>query len=367
MIYLDNSATTKPKKEVLETFVAANEQFYGNPASLHQLGNTAEDLLEKARAQIADLLHMEHVIFTSGGTESNNLALFGTARAYEHRGKHIITAATEHPSVLNSLKVLEEQGFEITRLPVDGSGQINLEELKASLRNDTILVSLMHVNNEIGTIHPIADISRLLKGTRTLFHVDAVQSAGKLDFDKFAMPDLLTMSAHKIHGLKGSGILAFNHVDLKAVQVGGGQEFGLRSGTVSVPHAAALAKALRLAQPNPLHEKWNKDLRAFLNAFPNVKIVSPEEGAPHILSVAAKGLKGEILVSGLQKEGVIVSTSSACSSKSRDTSHVIEAIKLPRDYKDGVIRISFGAFTTAEDIEYFKKAFERVNRLIKGA
>ncbi|PSL31071.1 cysteine desulfurase [Planomicrobium soli] len=367
MIYLDNSATTKPKKEILETFVKANEQFYGNPASLHQMGNAAEDLLEKARAQIADLLHMKHVVFTSGGTEANNLAILGAAYRYQQRGKHIITAVTEHPSVLNSLKVLEEQGFEITRLSVDRTGDISIDELKSALRNDTILVSLMHVNNEIGTIHPIADIARLLKNGRTLFHVDAVQSIGKLVFDKTAMPDLLSMSAHKIHGLKGSGVLAFNDVELKAIQFGGGQEAGLRSGTVSVPHAAALAKALRLAEANPMYEKWNNDLRNFLGNYSDVMVVSPIGGASHILSVAAKGLKGEILVSGLQKEGIVVSTSSACSSKSSETSHVIEAIRLPRAYKDGVIRISFGTFTTKKDIQHFKKAFERVYRLIKGA
>ncbi|TWT08898.1 cysteine desulfurase family protein [Planomicrobium sp. CPCC 101079] len=366
MIYLDNSATTKPKKEILDAFVKANEQFYANPASLHQMGNAAEDLLEKARAQIAGLLNMKHVVFTSGGTESNNLAIFGTAHAYQSRGKHIITAETEHPSVLNSLKVLEEQGFEITRLPVDRFGRLSLNELKNALRSDTILVSLMHVNNEIGTTHPIADIARLLKNTRTFFHVDGVQSIGKLSFDQTAMPDLLTMSAHKIHGLKGSGVLAFNDVELKAILAGGGQEAGLRSGTVSVPHAAALAKALRLAEANPAHKKWNNDLREFFWSYPNIMVVSPEDGAPHILSVAAKGIKGEILVSGMQKEGIIVSTSSACSSKSREASHVIEAIGVPRDYKDGVIRISFGAFTTQQDIRHFKKAFERVNRLIKG-
>ncbi|WKA56129.1 cysteine desulfurase family protein [Planococcus shixiaomingii] len=366
MIYLDNSATTKPKKEVLDSFVKANEQFYANPASLHQMGNAAEDLLEKARAQIAELLHMKQVVFTSGGTESNNLAIFGTAYAYQHRGKHIITAVTEHPSVLNSLNVLEEQGYEITRLPVDSWGRISMEELKNSLRNDTILVSLMHVNNEIGIIHPIAEIARLLKGTQTFFHVDGVQSIGKVAFDQTAMPDLLTMSAHKIHGLKGSGVLAFNQVELKAVQFGGGQESGLRSGTVSVPHAAALAKALRLAEKNPRHEGWNEELRRFFERYPNVRVVSPETGAPHILSIAVKGIKGEVLVSALQKESIIVSTSSACSSKSKEASHVIEAIRLPHNYKDGVIRISFGAFTTEQDIRDFKKAFERVNRLIKG-
>ncbi|MGI2326334.1 cysteine desulfurase family protein [Planococcus sp. YIM B11945] len=367
MIYLDNSATTKPKKEVLNAFLLANEQYYANPASLHQLGNEAEHLLETARQQIIRLLNMDHAIFTSGGTESNNLALIGTAHSYQHRGKHIITAETEHPSVLNALAKLAEEGFEVEKLPVGRFGEIDLDELKNALRSDTILVSLMHVNNEIGAVHPVAEIARLLKNTRTLFHVDAVQSIGKIPLDPSAMPDLLSVSAHKIHGLKASGVLAFNQVELKAILAGGGQEFGLRSGTVSVPHAAALAKALRLAEPNPQHAVWNKQLRDFFAKFQEVLVISPQDGAPHILSLAVKGIKGEVLVTGLQKEEVIVSTSSACSSKSQTASHVIEAIGMPHSYKEGMIRISFGAFTTEQDIGKLKKAFERVYRLIKGA
>ncbi|ALS79096.1 MULTISPECIES: cysteine desulfurase family protein [Planococcus] len=366
MIYLDNSATTKPKKEVLDAYMKVNELFYANPSSLHVLGNQAEDLLETARTQLKNLLHMENVVFTSGGTEANNLALIGTAQSYQHRGKHIITAETEHPSVLNSLVALERQGFNITRLPVDSSGGIHVDELKKSLQNDTILVSLMHVNNEIGTIHPIADIARLLRKRRIFFHVDAVQSIGKLIFDPTALPDLITLSAHKIHGLKGSGLLAYSGVELETIQYGGGQESGIRSGTVSVPNAVALAKALRLVEPNPLHKQWNQDLRQFFSGFNGVKIVSPKQAAPHILAVAVKGIKGEILVSGLQKESVIVSTSSACSSKTRHTSRVIQAIGLPREFKDGVIRISFGEFTTEQDIIALKTAFQRVYRMIKG-
>lgn len=366
MIYLDNSATTKPHKEVLDTFVKTNEQFYANPASLHVLGNQAEDLLETARDQLKGLLQMEKIVFTSGGTEANNLALIGTARSYQHRGTHIVTAQTEHPSVLNSIAVLEREGFKVTRLAVGRSGEISMDELKNSLQSDTILVSLMHVNNEIGTIHPVAEIARLLKKHRILFHVDAVQSIGKLALDPTAMPDLLTVSGHKIHGLKGSGLLAYSGLELAGIQYGGGQESGIRSGTVSVPNAVALAKALRLAKPNPLHVQWNKNLRQFFSEFAGVKVVSPEQGAPHILAVAVKGIKGEILVSGLQKESIIVSTSSACSSKSQETSHVIQAIGLPREFKDGVMRISFGAFTNEQDIIALQNAFQRVYRIIKG-
>ncbi|WP_422122948.1 cysteine desulfurase family protein [Planococcus sp. X10-3] len=367
MIYLDNSATTKPKREVLETFMTANEDYYGNPASLHKMGNDAENLLESARRQIAQLLHMDHIVFTSGGTESNNLALIGTANAYRHRGSHIISAVTEHASVLKTLDELEGRGFEITRLPVDPSGQIDLEELKNSLRSDTILVSLMHVNNEIGVINPIAEIKKIISTTRAFLHTDAVQSIGKIPFDPNAMPDLLTLSAHKIHGLKGSGLLAFNNrVQPAAIVYGGGQEGGHRSGTVAVPHAAALAKALRLAQPNPLFAEWNKSLREFFNSFDDVRIISPEGAASHILSVALRGVNGEVLVSGLQDEAVLVSTSSACSSKNTETSHVIEAMSLPPVYRDGVIRISFGSFTTQQEIIDFQQAFKKVHRIIKG-
>lgn len=366
MIYLDNSATTKPRKEVLETFVKANEEYYGNPASLHKVGNDAENLLESARRQIAQLLNMEHIVFTSGGTEANNLAILGTATAYQQRGRHIISAVTEHASVLKSLDELERRGFEVTRLPVDKAGQIDLNDLKNSLRSDTILVTLMHVNNETGAIHPISEIKKIVSASRALLHTDAVQSIGKMELDPDFMPDLLTLSAHKIHGLKGSGLLAFNQVQPEAILFGGGQEAGYRSGTVAVPQAAALAKALRLAQPNPQFKVWNQELRTFFHSFEDVLVVSSDDAAAHILSVALRGARGEVLVSGLQDEGVIVSTSSACSSKNTETSHVIEALNIPRAYKDGVIRISFGAFTSRQHILDFQAAFQKVHQLIKG-
>lgn len=367
MIYLDNSATTKPKKDVLETFLKVNEQFYANPASIHTMGNQAEDLLGKARMQIAEILGMEKIIFTSGGTEANNLAIQGVAEAAKARGKHLITAVTEHSSVLKTMEALENRGFEITRLPVGRKGEIDLNELKEAIREDTILVSLMHVNNEIGAIHPIAEVKKLLAGTRTLLHCDGVQSVGKIEMDRQYMPDLLTVSGHKVHGLKGSGVLAFNKgVELVPIQHGGGHESGLRSGTVSVADAVALAKALRLAEPRPEFMSWNKQLRDFLSDFHGVKVVSPENGASHILAIAIKGVKGEVLLSGLQQQSIIVSTSSACSSKSSSASHVIDSIGLSREFKDGLIRVSFGAFTTIEDISSFQKAFTHVYAIIKG-
>ena len=366
MIYLDNSATTKPKKEVLETFMKASEHYYGNPASLHKIGNDAENLLESARKQIAELLHMDHVVFTSGGTESNNIAIIGTAEAYAHRGRHIISSNSEHASVLKSLEELENRGFEITRLPVNNSGHIELDNLKNELRDDTVLVTLMHVNNETGAVNPIAEVKKILEGTRTFLHTDAVQSIGKVPLDPSYMPDLLTLSAHKMHGLKGSGVLAFNAVQPEAIILGGGQESGYRSGTVPVPLAAAMAKALRITQPNPEFSGWNKTLREFFSSFDDIIVISPENAAVHILSVAMEGVKGEILVSGLQDESIIVSTSSACSSKNKKTSHVIESLNISPAYKEGVIRISFGAFTNQQDIIDFQQAFKKVYGIIKG-
>lgn len=367
MIYLDNSATTKPRKEVLETYLTASEDYYGNPASLHKIGNAAENLLESARRQIAHLLKMDEVVFTSGGTEANNLAILGTARAYSRRGRHIISAVTEHASVLKPLEELERQGFEITRLPVDKCGKIDLNELKNSLRSDTILVTLMHVNNETGAVHPIAEIKKIMAGTRAFLHTDAVQGIGKIRLETDSMPDLLTLSAHKFHGLKGSGALAFSNIEPEAIVFGGGQEYGYRSGTVAVPHAAALAKALRLAQPNPQFQRWNKTLREFFGRYEDILIISPDDGAAHILSIAIRGIRGEVMVSGLQEEAVFVSTSSACSSKNTVTSHVIAAMSIPSSFREGVIRISFGAFTTVQDISDFRQAFAKVHHLIKGA
>lgn len=366
MIYLDNSATTKPRPEVLETFVKASENYFGNPASLHRVGNEAENLLESARSQIAQILGMENIVFTSGGTEANNMAVLGTAHAYAHRGRHIISAVTEHASVMRCLDKLETEGFEITRLPVGRNGAIELDSLKNSLRNDTILVTLMHVNNETGAVNPIPEIKKMLAGSRAFLHTDAVQAIGKLALDPDDMPDLLTLSAHKFHGVKGSGVLAFNDLQPEALMQGGGQESGYRSGTVPVPHAAALAKALRLAEPKREYSEWNRSLREFFGQFEDIKIISPELAAPHILSIAMKGAKGETIVAGLQEHSVFVSTSSACSSKNKKTSHVIRAMGVPSAYREGVIRLSFGALTTEQDISGFQEAFKKVHAIIKG-
>lgn len=358
----------------MDTFVKANEVFYANPASLHGMGVEAERLLSGARQQIGNLLNtkLENIYFTSGGTESNNMAIFGIARANKHRGRHVLTSAIEHPSVLESFKQLEIEGFEVEILPVDRQGKISIEELKSKLRSDTILVSIMHVNNEIGTIQPIEEIGRVIhENTRAYFHSDCVQSFGKLPVSfNGEGPDAITVSGHKINGLKGTGLLALRKkIPFDPILFGGGQEYGMRSGTVSVPNAAALSKAMRLSveahHSNDFIE-WKQDLISFFSQYEYIRVITPGESAPHILSVSFSGIKGEVLVNALEKQNIFVSTSSACSSRNAKTSHVIEAIKVDEQFVNGVIRISFGIENTTADIEEFKAAFRNSISTIKG-
>lgn len=376
MYYFDHSATTKPHKEVLETFIRVNEEFYANPASIHELGVEANTLLSRARKQVADMLGTDEtrVIFTSGGTESNHFAIQGVAKNLNSRGKHIITSSIEHPSVLEAMKQLERQGFEVEILPVNEKGLISVDEVKACLRKDTILVSIMHINNELGSIQPIKELANMIhQYSRAVFHVDAIQSFGKypVSFDKLGV-DVLTLSAHKFNGLKGSGIVAWKgHVSFEPVIVGGGQEFGLRSGTVPVAQAVSFAKAMRLAFENQSHMlskyiQWNEKLRSSFRGYRNVRILSADEAAAHILTISVRHLKGEVLVNALQAKEIIVSTSSACSSKQTKTSHVIESIGLPDDYIRGVIRISLGTSNTDQQIDYFTENFSTIMKQVKG-
>jgi cysteine desulfurase len=374
--YFDHSATTKPHKEVLDTFVKVNETFYANPASLHEMGVDSNSLLSRARKQVADMLKTEEskVIFTSGGTESNHFAINGLARTLQGRGRHIITSSTEHPSVLESMKQLANQGFEIDILPVNEKGVISIDDVKERLRKDTILVSVMHINNELGSIQPIKQLAEVIhEHSRAIFHVDAVQSFGKYPITfPLIGADVLTLSGHKFNGLKGTGIVAWTgHVSFEPIIVGGGQEFGLRSGTVPVPQAVAFAKAMRIAFENQAamktkYIKWNEKLRNFIRNFKDIRILSPEDAAAHILTVSVRNIKGEVLVNALQARGIIVSTSSACSSKQTKISHVIKAIGLPDDYTKGVIRISLGTSNSDEQINHFIENFTAIIKQVKG-
>lgn len=377
-IYLDNSATTKPYQEVMQTFMAVNEQYYANPASIHAMGVESNALLMRAREQVADILKTEakNVLFTSGGTESNNTAILGLARANTHKGKHVLTTEIEHLSVLESVKQLEKEGFEIDYLRVNKQGVISLDELRAKIRKDTILVSMMHVNNEMGAIQPIFEAAAIVHAeSRAAFHVDAVQSFGKLPltFKGEDGPDCITISGHKIHGFKGSGVLAFRkQMQWQPYALGGGQEFGLRSGTVAVPQAVTLAKAARMAvetmkDRSNNYRNWQQQLRTALAHFGDmVHIISTPACAAHILSFSVRDIKGEVLINALQKHGVIVSTSSACSSKQTKTSHVVEALNIDEHFKKGVIRISFGAHVTSDDIAQLIQVINTVLKELKG-
>ncbi|WP_342537891.1 cysteine desulfurase family protein [Sporosarcina sp. FSL K6-1540] len=372
MIYFDNSATTAPDEGVLTSFIEVNKRFFANPASIHLAGKEAEALLERSREQILSILgaHDGELLFTSGGTEANNLAVIGFARALRARGNHLITTKIEHPSVLHSMGYLETQGFEVDYLSVDEQGMISVEELKSKLRKDTILVSIMHVNNEIGTIQPIAECARLIKeNTRALFHSDAVQSFGKLPVSLTGDgPDAITISAHKINGLKGSGILALRKgMAPEAISYGGGQEIGIRNGTVSVANAVTMAKAIRMSAID-IEQKdfrqWRNRLIGFIGQFENVRVLAPDKAAPHILAVAFYKVKGEVAVNFFQENGITISTSSACSSKSGTAGHVIEAIGVNGKFKNGVIRISFGKNNIEQHVVEFEQVFARFMELL---
>ncbi|WP_391202597.1 cysteine desulfurase family protein [Psychrobacillus sp. L4] len=376
MIYFDNSATTKAYKDIIDTFVSVNEKYWANPASIHEFGHQTNELLQSARTQVADVIKTakEKVYFTSGGTESNNLAIFGLANKYKHRGNHVLISAIEHPSVLESARELQLLGFNVEYIPVNKEGIISIDSIQSLLRHDTVLVSIMHVNNETGAVQPINEIAALIKSkSRAVFHMDAVQSFGKMvvNFEEQQV-DAITISSHKIHGLKGSGVLVLrNSTEITPILFGGGQEYGIRSGTTSVPLAVCTAKTIRLANSNlEAHSRIMKsmadEISTFLQTFSSIKIISPEIRAPHIISFSVRGVKGEVFINALQKEDVIVSTSSACSSKQTKTSHVLKAMHLEDDYIKGVIRLSFSHLNLVEEVQQFKKIFTKVMNVIKG-
>lgn len=366
-VYLDNSATTRTFPEVAELMSKIMCEDYGNPSSMHNKGVQAERYVRYGRETLAKILKVneKEIYFTSGGTESDNLALIGCAMANYRAGKHLITTKIEHPAILQTMHYLEDQGFEVTYLSVDGKGQISLQELQNAMRKDTILVSMMHTNNEIGAVEPIAEAGRFIKSMNpsTLFHVDAVQGFGKYRiYPKRMGIDLLSVSGHKIHGPKGVGFLYIGEkVKIHNIIYGGGQQKNLRSGTENVPGIAGMAKAAEMLY-NHLEEDAERlySLKNYfcegLRKIPDIRINNPEgmEGAPHIVSLSVKGVRSEVLLHALEDRGIYVSAGSACSSNKPHTagSATMKAIKLPEELLDSTLRFSMSVYTTREELDY---------------
>ncbi|MCD8203971.1 MAG: cysteine desulfurase [Coprobacillus sp.] len=369
IIYFDNAASTKTSPELLSLFMEASEKYYANPSSHHSLAYEASHKLDGARSAILKALNMKDtsVIFTSGATEANNLAIKGAAYKYANRGKHLITSLVEHPSVLEVFKELESEGYEVTYLPVKKDCTIDINTLKDAIRKDTILVSLIYVNNEVGSINPIPEIAKLLKGyPKIVFHTDASQSVGKAEID-VSDADLVTISSHKINGTKGSGaLLKKKNISLEPLFNGGGQEEGYRSGTYDLPNALVLAKAVEIAvssvKANVTHLTHLKDmLFSYLKANPDLyHINSPENCTPYIINFSLLTKKASVVVEALSNEGIMVSTRSSCHEKNNDPSHVV--MSMFNDPKLGTesIRVSFAYDNTPMEMDYFIKTLDKI-------
>lgn len=377
LAYLDNSATTRCSERAKDLMVQILMQDFGNPSSLHGMGVTAEEYIKEAKSNIAKTLKAEEkeILFTSGGTESNNMALIGTALANRRAGDHIITTEIEHASIAAPLEFLKEQGFRITKLSVDKNGHISLEELRDAVGEDTILVSIMMVNNEIGAVEPVAEAAKIIKekNPNTIFHVDAIQAYGKYRiYPKKLGIDLLSVSGHKIHAPKGTGFLYIrDKVKIKPIIYGGGQQKGMRSGTENVPGVAALGEAA-----TEIYENFDEKIeRMYALKEHFVEEVTKMEGvtvngctgrdsAPQIVSVSVDGVRSEVMLHTLEEKQIYVSAGSACSSNKPSVSSTLKSIGLPKELLDSTIRFSFCVNTTMEEIDYAIAAMqEAVPRL----
>ena len=385
-IYLDNSATTMVHPEVAALMTKLMCEDYGNPSSMHIKGVDSEKYLREAKENLAKILKInaKEILFTSCGTESDNLALIGVARANQRRGKHLITTKIEHPAILNAMKQLEEEGFRVTYLGTDNSGIISLEELKEAITDETILVSVMHVNNEIGSVQPVAQIGELIKSVNPniYFHVDDVQGFSKLKlYPKKMDIDMLSVSAHKIHGPKGMGFLYINEkVKIVPIIYGGGQQNGMRSGTENVPGIAAMSLAAKMAFDNydndviklyELKRKFVTEIskieKVTVNGLPQgieavnalTKVDENQSideligilGAPHVISVSAEDVRAEVLLHSLEDRGIYVSAGSACSTHKRTPSATLTAINLDKKLLESTVRFSFSTYTTEEEVD----------------
>lgn len=363
--YLDNSATTRCSKAAADMVYKLLTEDFGNPSSLHMKGVIAENYINDAKKKIAKTLKVQEkeILFTSGGTESNNLAIIGSALANKRAGKHIITSSVEHASVYSPMQFLEELGFEVTYLPVNSDGQISVEKLKAAIRDDTILVSLMHVNNEIGAVMPIEEAGAVIKAANpsTIFHVDAIQSYGKFVIRPKKMNiDLLSVSGHKIHGPKGSGFLYIkDKTRIKPIIYGGGQQKGMRSGTENVPAYAGLGVAAeeiytdfdkKIAHMYSIRDHFIDEVLQIDGVTVNGRC--DHENAPHVVSVSIEGIRAEVMLHTLEEKNVYVSAGSACSSNHPAISSTLKSIGVKQNLLDSTIRFSFCVNTTMEEVDY---------------
>ncbi len=374
-VYLDHAATTPLHPEVYSLMCRFMKDTFGNPSSIHSFGREARKWVEEARQQVADLIKAspEEIYFTSGGTEADNLAILGTAAARRKKGNHIITSSIEHHAVLDTCKYLEKNGYEVTFLPVDRYGMVDPDDVRKAIRRDTILISIMHANNEIGTIEPIEEISRIAREHEVIFHTDAVQTAGKIPVNVEALGvDLLTLSSHKIYGPKGIGAL-YKRKGLRLLPVvhGGGQEKKLRSGTENTIGIVGFGKAAEIAARD-LEEEHDRTkrlrdrlVRGILEKIPEVRLNGhPEKRLPHNANFSFAYVEGESMLLSLDLKGIAASSGSACSSRALEPSHVLTAIGLPYELIHGSLRMTLGRANDEEDIDYVLEVLpEIVNRL----
>ena len=374
-IYFDNAATTKLDEKVLEEMLPYMKEYYGNASSIYKLGRESKKAIEESREKIANILNCKpsEIYFTAGGSESDNTAIKGIAHFYKNKGNHIITSKIEHPAVLETCKELEKEGFEVTYLSVDENGLISLEELKDSIKANTILISIMFANNEIGTIQPIKEIGKIAKDNDIYFHTDAVQAVGSMKIDVQELNiDSLSLSGHKFYGPKGIGALYVKSgVNFKKYISGGHQEKNKRAGTENVPGIVGIGKALELAYSSlEEHNKKIKELRDYyeekiIEKIPYIKLNGDrEKRLPGNSNISFRFIEGEGLLLNLDIKGICASSGSACTSGSLDPSHVLLAIGLPHEIAHGSLRISIGKYNTKEEIDYLiENLVEIVNRL----
>ncbi|USS91265.1 cysteine desulfurase family protein [Fructilactobacillus carniphilus] len=378
MIYFDNSATTKVNPDVLATYNQVSENYWGNPSSLHNFGEKADQLLIQSRRQIASQLGVQpaEIFFTSGGTEGDNWVVKGTALAKRQFGRHLITTQVEHDAVKHSMQRMEELGFEVTYLPVDEEGRIRPDDLRQAIRSDTTLVSVMAVNNEMGAVQPLAEVAEILRDYPKIhFHVDAVQGIGKGLHDLIFNDrvDFVTFSGHKFHAPRGVGFI-YGRTGKKLMPLldGGGQERGQRSGTENLPAIAAMAKAVRLLKQHEqqtvaTEQELRLNLRDYLQQFAKVHIFSGTgpHFAPHILCFAIEGVKGETIVHAFEEDDIYLSTTSACSSKKGLTSSTLSAMGVDPEIARGAVRISLSDQNTMAEVEQFKRVFAKLYEQFK--